>query len=79
VYTEQIGLSGAPGVGFARDLSKGGIAFITTAAIEPGLQVLTLPQGAGRSPMRVQARIVRCRKIMENFYDVAACFVGLEP
>jgi anti-sigma regulatory factor (Ser/Thr protein kinase) len=78
-YTEQIGLSAAPGVGFARDLSKGGIAFITTAPVEVGVQVLTLPQGPDRAPMRVQARVVRCRKITENFYDVAACFVGLEP
>jgi anti-sigma regulatory factor (Ser/Thr protein kinase) len=77
-YTEQIGLSGEPGVGFARDLSKGGIAFITTAPVELGVQVLTLPQGTDRAPMRVRARVVRCRKIMEKFYDVAACFVGLE-
>jgi anti-sigma regulatory factor (Ser/Thr protein kinase) len=87
VYTEQIGLSGPPGVGFARDLSRGGIAFITTAAVELGVQVLTLPQGPDRVPMRVQARIVRCRKIMAtkfahvsaatSFYDVAAEFLGL--
>jgi anti-sigma regulatory factor (Ser/Thr protein kinase) len=78
-YTEQIGLSAAPGVGFARDLSKGGLAFITTAPVELGLHVLTLPQGPDHIPIRVQARVVRCRKIMENFYDVAASFVGLEP
>jgi anti-sigma regulatory factor (Ser/Thr protein kinase) len=86
-YTEHIGLSGEPAVGFARDLSKGGIAFITTAPVELGVRTLTLPQGADRAPMRVQARIVRCRKIMDtsfanlaeatSFYDVAAQFLAL--
>jgi anti-sigma regulatory factor (Ser/Thr protein kinase) len=81
VYTERItlpgGAPGEPAAGYARDLSKGGISFITTAPLRTDVRVLELPQGGGR-PLRVRARVVRCTRIMDGFYDVGAHFLGLE-
>jgi hypothetical protein len=81
VYTERIASRGGAGseraAGYARDLSKGGISFITTAPLPPGPRVLELPQG-GAHPLRVRARVVRCARIMDGAYDVGACFLGLE-
>jgi anti-sigma regulatory factor (Ser/Thr protein kinase) len=80
MYTARIELSGQAATGptfaFGRDLSRGGIAFITTApvALEPLL--LTLPVKNGQ-PLRVRARVVRCSAVAEGFYDVGACFTGL--
>lgn len=80
IYTERIGIRGPSGTepefGFARDLSKGGIAFITTAPLPLGMLDLSLPQGTGKSPLPVRAQVVRCVKIMEGFHDVGARFVG---
>jgi anti-sigma regulatory factor (Ser/Thr protein kinase) len=80
-YTERIGLSGPtesdPRFAYARDLSRGGIAFITTAPVTQETKVLTLPR-EGAPPMRIRARVVRCAAVAEGFYDVGACFEGLE-
>jgi anti-sigma regulatory factor (Ser/Thr protein kinase) len=78
-YTARIELSGqatGPTFAFGRDLSRGGIAFITTApvALEPLL--LTLPVQNGQ-PLRVRAKVVRCAAVAAGFYDVGACFTGL--
>ena len=64
---------GEPMVGFGRDLSKGGIAFVTTAMLPPRTCVLTLPTLSGPS-IRVVARILRCDRIMDGFFDVGARF-----
>ncbi len=80
-YVERIGvtLAGEEALsGFARDLSKGGIAFITTDSLPPGPAVLALPQGREAPPLRVRAQIVRCTRIMDGFFDVGARFVGVE-
>jgi anti-sigma regulatory factor (Ser/Thr protein kinase) len=82
VYTERIDISGdggddKPRVGFARDLSKGGIAFITTMPLPLERCTLALPQGDG-SALRVRCQIVRCLRIMEGYFDVGAQFVELE-
>ena len=80
-YTEHIELastSNSPAVlGFARDLSKGGISFISTARLAKELRVICLPQPDG-SMLRLQARIVRCVELTPGFYDVGATFVALE-
>jgi anti-sigma regulatory factor (Ser/Thr protein kinase) len=66
-----------PAWGFARDLSRGGVAFLTTRPLALGERVLELPQGPGAPRLRVRAQISRCTAIMEGFYDVAARFLGL--
>jgi anti-sigma regulatory factor (Ser/Thr protein kinase) len=80
-YSERIEITcthpGEPTFGFARNLSRGGIAFITTSPLsleEKGLSLRLKGQGM----VRVRAAIVRCAKIMEGFYDVGARFVGLD-
>jgi anti-sigma regulatory factor (Ser/Thr protein kinase) len=81
-YTERIEVTGPPGTasvtGFARDLSKGGIAFISMAPLPLEPRVICLPQGSG-GILRLQARIVRCIELTPGFYDVGASFVSLEP
>jgi hypothetical protein len=67
---------GAPIVGFARDLSKGGIAFITTAQVPLEVLLVFLPRGQG-VPLRIRAQVVRCNKIMDNLFDVGARFLEL--
>jgi anti-sigma regulatory factor (Ser/Thr protein kinase) len=58
-YTECIEIVGVtPLVGFARDLSRTGISFITTTPIPLGPRLLSLPQADGDS-LRVKAQIVR--------------------
>jgi anti-sigma regulatory factor (Ser/Thr protein kinase) len=80
-YNERIEII-CPGVaeaviGFARDLSKGGIAFITTVSLPAGAVRVCLPQPEG-APLRISAQVVRCNKIKEGFYDVGARFLELE-
>ncbi len=67
---------GEPVIAFARDLSKGGLAFITTTLLGDEKVVIVLPQ-VQRAPLRIQARIVRCNKIKEGFYDVGARFIQM--
>jgi anti-sigma regulatory factor (Ser/Thr protein kinase) len=80
-YTARIGLSGGPpsepSVGFGRDLSRGGVAFLTAGplALEP--RVLLLPHEDG-PPLPVRARILRCDAVLEGVFSVAAQFLGLE-
>jgi anti-sigma regulatory factor (Ser/Thr protein kinase) len=72
----RVGPHGAPVIGFARDLSRGGIAFIATVPLLHQACVLLLPQ-AGGGLLRVRAQIVRSAKIQEGFYDVGARFLEL--
>jgi hypothetical protein len=74
-YPIQIfgGREGEPTIGFGRDLSKGGIAFVTTAALSHQPLLLSLPSLSG-PPVRVPARILRCDRIMDGFFDVGARF-----
>jgi anti-sigma regulatory factor (Ser/Thr protein kinase) len=82
VYTERITVLAAPGAepvtGYARDVSKGGISFIATAPVAPGVRVLELPHSKGRTPLRVRAQVLRCDRITDGFHDVAARFLCLE-
>src|SRR5438034_1282444 len=82
-YTARIGIherAGAePTYGFGRDLSKGGMAFISTVPLTFTTKVLSLPRGSGGEALHVRARVVRCTQIMGGFYDVGVQFVELEP
>lgn len=64
--------------GFARDLSKGGIAFITTVLVPLKPATIYLPQSDG-STLKLGAEVVRCVKIQDGFYDAGARFLNLEP
>lgn len=78
-YTECISVERSGGremCGFGRDLSRVGIAFFLTTPL-PVLELidLTLPQGEAAA-IHTQARVVRCTRLTEGFYDVAAEFLG---
>jgi anti-sigma regulatory factor (Ser/Thr protein kinase) len=79
-YTQRILLSGAapddPRVAYARDLSKSGIAFVTSAPVTLEHKTITLPR-KNAAPLRVRARVVRCAAITGGFYDVGARFLGV--
>jgi anti-sigma regulatory factor (Ser/Thr protein kinase) len=79
-YTERITLEGPtptdPKFAYARDLSRGGIAFIATAPVTRETKVLSLPRPSD-VPLRVKARVVRCAQVAEGFYDVGASFQAI--
>src|SRR5262249_48688550 len=62
--------------GFARDLSRGGIAFVMTPPVPLDVVRLPLPPQPGRPPLSLAARVVRCSRILDGFYDVAARFLN---
>jgi anti-sigma regulatory factor (Ser/Thr protein kinase) len=80
-YTDRVEIlrpdSAEAVVGFARDLSKGGIAFITTVSLAEGPVIVCLPQQESAA-LRIHAQVVRCSRIKEGFFDVGARFVQLE-
>jgi hypothetical protein len=80
-YTERIEVRGRQSSevqhAYARDLSKGGIAFIATTPVALEMKLLTLPQ-RGRPALRLKALVMRCVRISEGFYDVAAQFQDVE-
>lgn len=78
VYTARIGISGGPGpsVGFARNLSKSGIAFLAHQPLTLRHYILSLPR-PDQSPLRVRVEIVRCLPLMDGVYEVGARFEGM--
>jgi len=64
-------------VGFSRNLSKGGIAFLTTAPLPLEDAIIQLPQPDGQ-PLGLRSRIVRCVKVKDGLYDIGASFLGFE-
>lgn len=80
-YTAKIEVRSAgsdtPRSAFSRDLSRGGIAFITSFEVETGSTVrLTLPApNDSTSSQEIVARIVRCQKVTAGVYDVGCQFV----
>ncbi len=66
-----------PIAGFARDLSRGGIAFITRTSLPSEVTIGFAGTGAA-PPLRVRAQVVRCVKVTEGFYEVGARFARLE-
>jgi anti-sigma regulatory factor (Ser/Thr protein kinase) len=81
VFTRKIGIFGGPptepAFGFGRDLSRSGMAFLTSAplALEP--RILSLAQN-GEPALRVRAQVLRCDPILQGVYSIAVQFVGLE-
>jgi anti-sigma regulatory factor (Ser/Thr protein kinase) len=76
-YTESITIEhGEQSMrGFARDLSRSGIAFFSTSSLPLGVIRLGLPQQEGKPAISVRATVVRCTRLTEGFYDVAARFL----
>lgn len=66
-----------PMAAYARDLSKGGIAFISQEALPSDITIAFAPHGEAR-PLRIRCQVKRCDCIQEGFYDVGAAFVHLD-
>lgn len=79
-YTARVTIETGPGqpsvLGFGRDLSRGGIAFLTTTPLPLEKVMLILPQ-PNRKPLRLLARIVRCHQLLSGIYDVGARFLDV--
>jgi anti-sigma regulatory factor (Ser/Thr protein kinase) len=78
-YSEPVEILTGPGIapvrGYPRNLSKGGIAFITTVAL-PAAFTIVFPSRGEEPPLRLRAETVRCARVQEGFYDVSARLVG---
>jgi anti-sigma regulatory factor (Ser/Thr protein kinase) len=77
-YTACVGVTipgGSRIRGFARDLSRAGIAFVTTSSLPLDVVHLRLPADDVEGSIHVRARIVRCTRVGDGFYDVAAIFL----
>ena len=59
---------------FSRDLSRGGIAFISSFELPLGPLDLRLPSTGGDSTP-IKARVLRCQKVTAGVYDVGCEFV----
>ena len=66
-----------PITGYARDLSKGGMALIARVPVPLAVALIVLPR-EGAATLRVRSRVVRCNRIQEGFYDVGVQFLRLE-
>ncbi len=81
MYTERIDILTAPGAaplaGYARDLSKGGMAFVVHAPLQQEITIVLRPRD-GSAPLKVRSHVARCNKIIEGFYDVGVEFLQLE-
>lgn len=79
-YTARVTIETGPDqpsvLGFGRDLSRGGISFLTTTPMPLDKVMLTLPQ-PNRNPLRLLARIVRCHQLLSGIYDVGAHFLDV--
>jgi anti-sigma regulatory factor (Ser/Thr protein kinase) len=67
-----------PIVGYARDLSKGGIALISQEPIT-GEIILGISPHEASPRLKVRCRVVRCAHIKDHFYDIGATFLRLDP
>jgi anti-sigma regulatory factor (Ser/Thr protein kinase) len=65
-----------PLVGFVRNLSRGGIAFLTTVPLPCEERVIVLPQAHGPA-LGLRCRVVRSIKVKEGLYDIGASFLAL--
>jgi anti-sigma regulatory factor (Ser/Thr protein kinase) len=78
-YTQRVEVIAPTGgslVGYARDISRGGVSFITAEALPREERLLVLPAST-HPPARVKVQVVRCNEITEGFYDVAVRFLDL--
>jgi anti-sigma regulatory factor (Ser/Thr protein kinase) len=65
----------APLRGFGRDISQSGIAFFTTSSLPLEVVRVSLPGDETIPPIHARARVVRCTRLTDGFYDVAAQFL----
>ena len=65
-----------PLVGFVRNLSRGGIALLTTVPLPCEDRVIVVSQAQGPA-LGLRCRVVRCVKVREGLYDIGACFLAL--
>jgi len=63
--------------GFSQDLSLSGVKFVTSREVPPGERTLVFPE-TGDPPLRIRTRIIRCTRITDRFYDVAATFLDAD-
>lgn len=79
-YTARITVTTGPGrppvLGYGRDLSRGGISFLTSTPLPLEDVTLTLPQRK-EPTLRLLARVIRCHQLLSGIYDVGACFLDL--
>jgi anti-sigma regulatory factor (Ser/Thr protein kinase) len=80
-YNERLEILAAknetPVAGFCRDISRGGIAFISVQPLSAEVTLL-LPTKTNGPPLRIRVQVVRCAKIMPGLFDVGARFLYLE-
>jgi anti-sigma regulatory factor (Ser/Thr protein kinase) len=74
--TIEIRADQPPVIGFGRDLSHGGIAFLTSTPLPLDSATLTLPQSDHKA-LRLLARIIRCHQLVSGIYDVGARFLDI--
>jgi hypothetical protein len=74
--TVEIGPNQPPVIGFGRDLSRGGICFLTSTPLSLVNVTLILPH-PDCMPLRVPARVVRCHQLLSGIYDVGAWFLDV--
>jgi anti-sigma regulatory factor (Ser/Thr protein kinase) len=65
-----------PVTGYARDLSRGGMAIITRVPVALGAVVVRLPRDK-EPPLGIRSRVVRCNRIAEGYHDVGLQFLRL--
>ena len=63
--------------GYARDLSKGGMAFISHEPLQGQITIAFAPK-QDEAPLKVRCKVVRCGLIQEGFYDIGMTFLRLE-
>jgi anti-sigma regulatory factor (Ser/Thr protein kinase) len=66
-----------PLVGFVRNLSRGGVALLTTAPLPLEEECVILWPQASSPALGVRCRVVRSVKIKEGLYDIGASFLAL--
>ncbi len=76
VVSIESGDDGAATTGYARDMSKGGMAVITRVSLPLGGAIITLPR-KDAIPLRIRARVVRCNRIQDGYHDVGLQFLRL--
>jgi anti-sigma regulatory factor (Ser/Thr protein kinase) len=63
---------------FSRDLSRGGMAFVSSFEVPEGLVEVLLPApdgaGNGDGTQRLWARVVRCQRVTSGVYDIGCQF-----
>jgi anti-sigma regulatory factor (Ser/Thr protein kinase) len=65
-----------PIIGFVRNLSRGGVALLTTVPLPFEERVIVLPQ-TDIPALGIRCRIVRCVRVKKGLYDIGASFLEL--